>query len=337
MSTLEKYLNGEFNPISGGNKLQVIAKQEAIDDFAKSNLKEIVNSTSSTSYGYNYNFYQILNFEADYWTGKYVINSPDYYLNSIVMQTIRNAFFNGIGGFMMDIATREYKAITIKNLKMKYNLISDFEYTEDTTNESQILNNPNIKWKKATKEQLQTTAICRWGLGWRGQGAWVWLNPYVKTLESAYKQIYSYIKLSMKKIVYNVQNPSVAKTELEIFNDISPFIVNVQPDFMDGEVLKNKFEEWGLDPKDNLMIFKLIEETQKTYGYLLGRNTNVDGKLSGERNLTSEIQVSQNNLDQIQRTTDQFINDFIKQVEEITGVDIQQLDKEIDNGTNGIY
>lgn len=338
MSRLQDYLNNEWSPLSGGNTLQTVAKEEAIDNFALENLREMSQSTGSSSFGYSYSFYAMINFEADWYVGKYPVNSADRRLNEVVMEVIRRAFFSGIAGFMMDPITREYKAVTIRKLEYKYNLIKRFEYTEDIETDSPLMSSPKTTWKTATEEELPNIAICRWGYGWRGQGAWVFLNPYIRQQEFLYSQIYTYSKLLMKKIVYHVQNPAAAKTELEIFNDISPFIFNIKPDYMNGEALRNKFEEWGIDSKDALLIFEFIERFQKSYAALLGRNFNVDGKVSGERNLTSEINVSQSNLDQIQNTTDQLIGDFLKAVEEMTGVIIEQGGETYEStGTNGIY
>lgn len=127
--------------------------------------------------------------------------------------------------------------------------------------------------------------------GWGGLTKWLY---FLKQLERILKMFYNSGYALTKSIIYNVSDRSASLQELDIFFSNSPFIINTG----DDEILGNRFKPFELSSDSKMAIADYLNSFMEIYYALLGRRTNIDYKK--ERNITSEIAMSQDNYDILQ-------------------------------------
>lgn len=127
--------------------------------------------------------------------------------------------------------------------------------------------------------------------GWGGLTKWLY---FLKQLERILKMFYNSGYALTKSIIYNVSDKSASLQELDIFFSNSPFIINTG----DDEILGNRFKPFELSTDSKMAIADYLNSFMEIYYALLGRRTNIDYKK--ERNITSEIAMSQDNYDILQ-------------------------------------
>lgn len=93
--------------VSGGNSFEVSQKLKFQDEFNKATIPYVNNSIEQTLNevfkGQNYNTFQLLNFQANYFCNRKIyVAENNNNLTLIIKHIIRQAFFNGTSAFYKD-------------------------------------------------------------------------------------------------------------------------------------------------------------------------------------------------------------------------------------------
>lgn len=311
-------------PVSGGNSFEVYTKQlaqvELNNSTIPSDLNNMNQSINDKFLGQNYSQYQLMLFQANYFCNRKVYIAKDNEaLTLVVKHIIRHAFFSGASAFYLD-PLGSYRILQISKIDYKlngeieaiYGTYSSLSY-DFSTNE---LIEPDIVLKD---EQIEKVAIFYWND--MRIGAWYWLLPFLKQQESLLKIVsatrYSYLK----KFNYQIKNSAFVRDEIDLyFNENNPFLSNLSEK---GEHTTNRFEQIQLGNADidNLKTYYTL--FMEIYYKMFGRRVNDDNKQ--ERNIAGEVEASQSNYDVLEKETFFYLTLFIKKVEQITGIDIEEL------------
>ena len=308
--------------LSGGNSFETeinLTTREAINLATMPIFSESKASIDEKIKEKTLSFFYQMEFQANYFCGRWILESGSANLNNLIKIAIRIAFYNGISGIYKDI-DGIYRAVNIIELK------------QNSSKSSAKVQNFNGYFNIHTHEQnntifnvpldkMEDLAIFRWNT--TGIGAWIWLLPFAKQMESldtmSVISAYSYLK----KYQYNILNPEGVKEEIDnYFDETMPFLVNITN--LDEKKLEvNTFSTKEIDSSGNKNELKDYYNfyLEKNYN-LFGRRFNEDKKESGERNIAGEVEASQHNYDVLEKETFTYLMDFKKSLEEISGYEI---------------
>lgn len=321
----------DFNqepPITGGNSFEIKQILEAQDTINKNTIPRMNFNKYKTMIEENsYNLWWILQFHANYFTSLFRVKTEDHKINKMIYDCFRVHFmFGGCGIYKKGdeiFALYENKV----NTDIHGNIISiEFKNILD------LLASKNIDDFEAVKTcmilpveeldknyaRLRPTSI--------GFGAIVTWMPFIKQQVSLLKKIYMYSFVFHRKISYRAADASTSTAELEaFFNEDVPFYIELDGDIGTG----NKFTSDSLKNSAGGGVSELVDYYNffiETYYHLLGRRYNVDDKK--ERNITSEVDVSQSNFD-ILHNEDRIVKeDFLNEMTRILGVEWIDIEKE---------
>lgn len=156
-------------------------------------------------------------------------------------------------------------------------------------------------------------------------GAYVRWIKFIRMWGELLKTINTYSYLLVKKIMYNVNDESAAVDEIKRFFDSnSPFLINKDTNSPDS----NKFEIAGGDSGGTNDIFTYYDRWLEIYYGLLGRKINVDRKK--ERNITNEVEMSEDNFDILENEIKVNRKNFLKLFSSRIGISVIYLEDEED-------
>lgn len=319
-------------PLDRGNMWET----KTILDAKESSIKSFIKSFDSPVIYKQYNYWELLNFQADYFTNLLPVTFNDSEIDAKIYILFRcNFLFGNVGLFKKDdqiIPVVETTAdIHIDGSIKKIVAYSAYEVMGNQGNLDQKLYNKKIiitkndlkNYARLVVPSYQFGAIVRW-------------QKFIEQQESLLKKIYSYSYLFTRKIMYNVNDVDAANVELKrFFSDDHPFLVNM--DTLSPN--SNKFTTSGLEGTNAADdIFYYYEKWQSIYYQLLGRRFNADKK--GERNVTSEIESTQDNFDILENEQKvhkiNFLNKCVqilsKTWEYVEQVDQKNLDQDQQSG-----
>lgn len=322
--------NNEFTkepPINGGNAYEIKHVLDAQDMINKNTIPKLnVQKYTNRINEFNYNFFWLLQYHANYFTNIFRVKTEDSTLNKMIYECFRVHFLYGACGIYKKgdllIALYEHKVHTNKLgeiTKIEFKNIFDLLVARSvddfkSVNVSLILDKDELK----NYARLRPTSI--------GFGAIVTWMPFVKQQESLLKKIYMYSFVFHRKISYKAQDLSTSTEELDaFFNEDVPFFIELDADIGTG----NKFTTEGIQGGTNGGVAELTEYYNfflECYYHLLGRRYNVDDKK--ERNVSSEISASQSNFDILQNEDKIVKTDFLNDLKKLTGVDWIDIEKE---------
>lgn len=301
-------------PINGGNafELQKILdnKEQQIRSFV--NLENIQSPLTAQSY----NEWELLNMQADYFTSIFPVTFEDSYIDRIVYTIFRVNFLYGNCGIYL----KDDKLIPIIEeqsdiaLDGKLNKVVGYSAFEVLALKGTLNDNKDRLKSKITITKSSMENYIRLTADTYGFGAIIKWWKFVQLQCSILKKINHYSYLLNRKVVYECNSISAARSEiLAFFNDNSPFIVRT--DTLSPN--SNKFRVDGFENIKSDDVFSYYYNWLKSYYELLGRRINVDFKK--ERNITSEVEASQNqfevleNEQRINKTN--FLNDLAKAIQ----------------------
>lgn len=307
-------------PITGGNSYE-IKKQLEVQDLInkatipKLNLQRYTRNLEGTSY----NFYWLLQFQANYFVSIFPVKTPDHKLNKLIYECFRVHFLYGncgiykkgdllIGVYEKRVFTNKLGEITKIEFALLNDLVQNQNLADTTTIETCFTLNAEELEKNYAR--LRTTSI--------GFGAIVTWLPFIKQQESLLKKIYMYSFIFHRKIAYKANDLSTSRDELDaFFNEDIPFYVELDADIGTG----NKFSTQDIGGSTNGGVNELKEYYNffiESYYHLLGRRLNVDTKK--ERNVSSEVEASQETFDVLHWEDKLVKTEFLDRVKEITGI-----------------
>lgn len=306
-------------PLDRGNSWET----EKILNAKESSIKSFIRNIDAPIVNKQYNYWELLNFQADYFTNLLPVTFGDTDLDSKIYILFRCNFLFGNCGLLkkgdqlipvVENTCDIYVDGSIKKIVAysAYEVINKQGALQDTTyNKKIIITKNDLKnYARLIVPSYQFGAIVRW-------------QKFIEQQESLLKKIYGYSFLFTKKIMYNVNDVDAANVELKrFFSDDYPFLVNMDTLSPNG----NKFSTQGLEgtgAADD--IFYYYDKWQAIWYQLLGRRFNADKK--GERNVTSEIESTQDNFDILEN--EQKINkiNFLNSVVQIVHKDWKMLEQ----------
>lgn len=320
----------EFNvepPVTGGNEFQIRNELSVQDMINKATIPRLmVSKYRGLVFEKTYNLYWLLQFQANYFVSLFPVKTKDKKLNKLIYECFRVHFLYGncgiykkgdliLGLYEKKVHTDRLGEIT----KIEFALISDLLAGQniDTENLKATITLDKEELE-SSYARLRTTSI--------GFGAIVTWMPFIKQQESILKKIYMYSYVFHRKIAYKAGDISTSTDELDaFFNEDIPFYIELDADIGTG----NKFSSESIRQSGNSGVSELKEFYNffiESYYHLLGRRYNVDDKK--ERNVTSEVNASQENFDVLHYEDKLVKEEFLDRVTEITGIEWEKGDQD---------
>lgn len=305
-------------PITGGNfyasKQNLTAKEQIIKSFRTSEtLTDSVKNRLKSS-DFTYNLYFLMQQQADYFVSLVPFRFNNVRITELLYKVIRAAViygkaavYNGIDG-LQGLYVNRIEYDTLGKIKWAECAPIDYIFAQKT------LEPVNIQYSTFEGEILEDLYIINSSSS--GYGGLIRWMPFLKQLENLLKMLYTHSYSYLKFILYDVKDTSYISKEMDLFFNVeSPFLVNLG----DDTLLRNKFKEFNFNNTNKAEFFEYLNQFLNTYYSLIGRRYNVDFKK--ERNISSEVEASQDNFDILQNELKQYITLLLDWVSLKTGLD----------------
>lgn len=313
-------------PLNTGNFRQLETNLNVAESLIRVGMDDVNGVVSEWLSKRNYNIWELMNFQADYWVNLIQFTFKDNYIDNFLYNLIRYCwFYNKVGIIIHEednyIPINEYRTELNEYGKPEY--IEGFNAIDIFRNQIGIVtpNTKSLKKYTISKKDIVEKKYLRL------------INPssinnYLKWSKFCEQQqdiLDRYTTLGVlisKKIINKTQDPALFPQELkEFLNAKHPVINNLSL----NNGLANKFTSEGLDDisPENYCLY--YEKFLKYYYELLGRRQNSDEK--GARNLTSEIAATQSNFNNLQNTWILNIKNFLEEFSKITGKQYEILNE----------
>lgn len=315
-------------PANGGNTFEL----QKILDAKETNIKDYIRNDLAPNIVKNqYTFWELLQFQADYFASTLQFTFKDNDLDPKLYVLMRCNFLYGNVGLykkgedLIPIVESSFEMDGAGNIK-KIVGYSAYEVVMQTGTLAENTHKFKTKYT-ITKKDMENYA--RLHVGSWGFGAVVRWTKFILQQESLLKKIYIHSYLLNKKITYNVNDISAANVEVKrFFNDDYPFLINIDTISPNA----NKFEVEGVgatgNSNDSESIFYYYEKFLKIYYEMLGRRMNTDRK--GERNITSEVEASQEQFLILENEMKINKINFLEDVKKLVGKDYELLNQQVE-------
>lgn len=328
-------------PMSGGNSyetnialevqkqldLQSIQYGNNVRNLATdiNNLKQTLDEISNKFvFSKTINPYILLNYQANYFCGTCKFETSDMNLKRMVLNVIRGAFLFGVAGILKEdnnliqyyITNMEWgidgklKKCKVYELELMINNVNKLQREPDTN---------KLAFRELNEDQCKNLAVFQWGV--MGFSAWITIWPFINFQNDLLTMILIQSFIYNKKFIYTTNNFTSIADEMELFfNPTNPFVVNVGATL--NKELPNRFTTNDLSNNfDNNDLLDYYNKTIAVYYHIFGRRINNDVKK--ERNVSNEVEASQENYDIIQSDWLNFFEIFINNLKKISGIDIK--------------
>lgn len=333
--------------MNNGNKFDVYTKMEVQEKLDLQSMKDYSNYASDIVNidnviqsiadfivnEKNIEPYFLLQYQANYFCGTCKFECEDLVQKNNIIQIIRGAFLMGCAGLYKE--DNIYQPVSITQLE--YDIAGEVNSCKilplglslQKMNEFKASINPDTLkgWRTLNKEQCKNLAIFQWGT--MGYSAWINIWPFVKLQHNMLTMIIIHSYVFNKKWIYNLKNIATMKKEIELFfNPANPFIINL------GNMgdLPNRFSTEDIaKTSQGQDLLDYYNKTIAAYYHILGRQINLDVKK--ERNVSNEVEASQENFDIVQSDWLNQFDMFIQKCKELginckSCYEIQQEEKE---------
>lgn len=268
--------------------------------------------------------YYLLQLQANYFCGTCKYECDNWKFTRVLQEVIRCSFLYGIAGIYFKEGyyfpiwiSRINKDITGKITMIEYGSLYDAISSQDG-------NTDELKVLTAKGKECENIVYFKWGT--LGVSAWVMIWPFVLFQAMLLKMIVVQSVFYNKKALYKVTQKTRVKSEIKKFFDPTEIFIWVLAD----ENISNKFEMLDISPSTTGGNFlEYYKETIAIYYHLYGRRLNNDDKK--ERNVTSEIQATQENYDVVQSDWLIQFRTFIEHLKEkVTplGINVEYIDEQ---------
>lgn len=264
------------------------------------------------------NVWFIMNWEANYFCNLINFYSSSSVYERYIKEVIRCAFFQGRAGIYYMGETKKPIPVVIVNKKVDiYN--NPIEYVlQPTSLYLQNLQSNNKTKNSFTIRNDECLNVCEFQWGTQAMGAYVWLFPIIlqfhRDLAMINVNTFSYIK----KFGYKIFDPSQGAEDIESYFDyLDPLIYYKGDNIESNKITPLEFKNTG-NIKDLLEYFK---EKRAIYYEWIGRRTNTD--IKKERNVTNEVEASQENYDVLHNEFISYFRIFIEELKKFLPVDIK--------------
>lgn len=300
-------------PISGGNTNTVESLIKTIDSnigiaTTYNGVSKLLTKFNSSA-GNTYNFFWLLQFQADYFSNLINFAFENWELNRQVCLAIRTATIYGSSCLWRN--GNNYVAMYINKLEYddwgKPKKVKMYR-ADNVLLDSSFDTNKKLNW---IEKEIDDNIIVFLPFNYNCGGLIKW-KPFLTQLEKLLKMLYTKSFSYVKSILYNIKDTQSTSKEIELFfNSENPFLINTS----DDSLIANKFKEFSLNAtsqnQDGLISY--IQDFLNIYYDLIGRRYNSDKK--AERNVSDEINASQENYDVLQREIKVNIMYFLREIE----------------------
>lgn len=326
-----------FSDMSGGNlfnkQVEINSKAEVAKSFTRVWNKPFIYSDIDVSEEINriLNSYKINNYYLLKLHSKYFINIFNFEMEDMgiyfnIKKVLQDAWLNGRSGLLnkngkfipVHIVDIQKNELTDEITLIKYIPFGGYPIENQEKNDYKDLNTLELKDK-----EIDNIAIMYWGTD--AISAWIVYWPFVKLQNVLIQIMNNHSFIFNKKYAYKIQNKSVVKEEIvKFFSADNPFIMHLE-----GTTFENRFQIIdNLDKLDPSSFIQFYKELVGIYYNIYGRRNNNDFKQ--ERNLVSEIKLTGESIDIIEKDFQDSFKYFIYQLKKM-GVKINLLDKKEEN------
>lgn len=344
IKNIKKVFNSfeEPQPISNGNKYEVyedLKKQEEIDlntineymQNTKNTIQDINSLTSAIRSVANVLInekniqpYFLLQMQANYFCGTCKFETKDFHLKRMVINVIRCAFLMGCAGIYVNKNLNILEPVYLTNLeygidgklKSAKKLPLNVCLMKMNQTKSLVRDDDLIGFITLNEKECENLCIFSWGT--MGYSAWINIWPFINLQHMMLTICIINAFVFDKKWIYKLNNYSSISDEIKLFFDpTNPFIVNIGH----TEELANRFstEDIGGN-KTGTDAIDYYNKLMNIYYHLLGRKVNNDFKK--ERNITNEVEASQENYDIVQSDWLMQFEIFIEELKQKSGIEI---------------
>lgn len=311
-----------FNDIrDGGNTFATKELLKTIDNNIRAGLGTSLKKISKAIYNNSlksslncYDTFWLLNFQADYFANLVNYKFKKWDVNRAANLAVKMGVMYGAGAIMK--IDNKYIPLYVSQIEtdaygypeyISYQR-ADYLLINNSMNRALYPKNKGIIRKKINDDiilflpyDVELGGLIKWA-------------PFLKQFETLLKMLYTHSFSHIKSVLYNVSDPAAITDEIELyFNAENPLLINTS----DDSILQNKFKEFKINSGGGSELVDYINEFLKIYYDLLGRRYNTDKKK--ERNISSEVDASQENYDILQRPYKQNIIYFIDEIKERWG------------------
>lgn len=337
---IKELFTKEKQPMTNSNKFDVYTKMEVQEQLDKRTLEQASKQLAITDleslslaineigkkivHSKNLEPYFLLQYQANYFCGTCKFNCEDFLLRQNVLNVIRGAFMLGSAGLYfkdgqhqpVSISQVEYNVDgTLKSCKilpLSMVLQKMNEYKTDVK---------NMEFKgiiTLNEQECKNLAIFNWGI--MAYSAWITIWPFVNLQHQLLTMIIIASFVFNKKWIYRLNNMTTITKEIDLFfNQENPFIVNLG----NTDDITNRFEITDTAKSGGGGTADILDYYNKVlaaYYQILGRQVNLDVKK--ERNVSNEIEASQENFNVVQSDWLNQFELFIWKVKELSGIEI---------------
>lgn len=332
----------EPQPMTNGNKYEVyedLKKQEQIDlqsineylASGKSAIQDVNTLTKAIKdigdaliNEKNIQPYFLLQAQANYFCGTCEFETKDTYVRRMVINVIRCAFLMGCAGIYVNKKLNILEPVYLTNieygidgkLKSAKKLPLNICLMKMNETKSLVRDSDLIGFTTLNEEDCENLAVFYWGT--MGYSAWINIWPFINLQHLMLTICIINAFAFNKKWIYKINNFTSIADEIKLFFDpTNPFIVNLG----NTEELNNRFSTDDIvGNKTGTDAIDYYNKLVAIYYHLLGRKVNNDVKK--ERNITSEVEASQENYDVVQSDWLNQFEIFIDELREKSGIEI---------------
>lgn len=321
-------------PTSGGNTYTVYDLIKAIDNniqstYVKANVVSKAITKANSSAANSYNTWWLLQFQADYFSNLIDFKLDNWEVNRQVAIAIRLGVI--YGSSVLWKRGNTVTAMYVNSLELNENgqpaRVKMYRGDYVLMNQSLDFKKDGINWIE--RDILGNSDFIVFIPNDYNLGGLIKWMPFINQLERLLKMVYTHSYSYTKSILYNVKDKNVIADELALyFSCDNPFLINTG----DESVLSNKFKEFEIHKNNGNTdgLIQYVKEFLNLYYDLIGRRYNSDKKK--ERNISNEVDASQENYDILQRPIKRNIEYLIAQIEERWGWKNQKTAKEQEEG-----
>lgn len=253
------------------------------------------------------NEWWMLQLQANYFVNTINFRCSNFKIELAIRKVIKAAFLYGKAGLYFDKLSESWIPVMIAQEKVTTNnniYYAKLYYIYNFDNEYKFINH-DIEIK--TYEDARNLIVFRWGVD--AQSAIIYHYPFIRLQTQILKQLTLTSLVLAKKVEYHVMGSNPNKKEISNWLNPFKFIVTV----FNGGSKNGRFQLVKRENNDNgLAEIEYYNHLIRVYYSLYGRRVNEDVKK--ERNVSAEIDASQENFDVLQRNWKSMFILFIKEL-----------------------
>lgn len=281
-----------------------------------------------------YDEYYLMLFQKNYFVNLYDIECEDKDFKKAWYLALEIAFFYGDFAFINKSIGSENKIVPVYLVEKTFdeigNLESDFKYQNAIDIVPLISSSSNWKdrpdFKVKTFKNSFDFVYGKWNA--QSYGAWIWLYKFIKLQKQLMYLTTSSAYLQKEVLFYKVNNTDTVEDEIKsLYNPKTNIIKSIGVNWENNDAkMENRWMCDKLSKDSTMTINEVYDWHMQKWYEIFGRKYNVDFKK--ERNVTSEVDASQEQFDILQNETKKYLQIVLDECKEKWGINaIFRIDK----------